>query len=150
MTSRISSGSIRGERGRADEVGEHHRDLTALGGSVGCRKIVGGRCFRARVSAQGGDGVEQLTAVPDNIDTKILQILRRQARQDRVVDLVLAECGLIPLETKAPQSSRKVHCGAIALLQPMILQPKRRVQSVSATLRLMNCGFESCFAVLLC
>src|SRR5437660_12480722 len=65
-----------------------------LGGYVGCRKGIERRCFRARVSAQGGDGVEQLAAVPDNTYAKILQVLRCQVRQDRVIDRVLAECAL--------------------------------------------------------
>src|SRR5262249_47570881 len=105
MTSRRSSGSMSvaggasgggasavgsarraaiGERGRADEVGEHHCDLAALDGGL------------------GGDGVEQLTAVPDNTYAKILQVLRRQTRQDGVVDGVLAECRLVLFEAKAP------------------------------------------------
>jgi hypothetical protein len=39
----------------------------------------------------------------------ILQILRRQVRQDRLIDLVLAECRLILFEAKAPQPSFDVH-----------------------------------------
>jgi hypothetical protein len=77
-----------------------------------CAIIPGWRCFRARVSALSGDGVEQLTAVPDNNYAKILQVLRRQARQDRVVDLVLAECRLVPFEAKAPQPTPEIHDGA--------------------------------------
>jgi hypothetical protein len=41
--------------------------------------------------AQAIDGVEQLTAMSDKCATKVLQI-RHQARQDRVVDLILSEC----------------------------------------------------------
>ena len=48
----------------------------------------------------------------DKSDTKILQILGRQARQDRVVDLILAECRLILFEAKAPQPTSDVHGGA--------------------------------------
>ena len=48
----------------------------------------------------------------DKSDTKILQVLGRQARQDRVVDLILAECGLILFEAKPPQPTSDVHDGA--------------------------------------
>ena len=105
-----------GKRRRTDQVREHHRDLAALGGVlggyVGCRKGIGRWCFRARVSAQGGDGVEQLAAVPDNSYAKVLQVLRCQVRQDRVIDGVLAECSLILSEAKAPQPTSEVHGGA--------------------------------------
>src|SRR4030095_14687226 len=65
------------------------------------------------VSAQGGDGIEQLAAVPDNIYAKILQVLRCQVRQERVIDAVLAECSLILSEAKAPQPISEVHGGAL-------------------------------------
>jgi hypothetical protein len=71
----------------------------------GFRSSVGQWRGCARFRAQGGDGVEQLTAMPDKSDTKVLQVLCRQTRQDRVVDLILAECYLILLEAKPPQSS---------------------------------------------
>ena len=48
----------------------------------------------------------------DKSDTKILQVLRRQTRQDRVVDLILAECCLILFEAKPPQPISDVHGGA--------------------------------------
>src|ERR1700758_83661 len=63
---------------------------------------VGWRHWCGRFGAQGSDGVEQLTAIPDKSDTKVLQVLSRQTRQDRVVDLILAECRLILIEAKAP------------------------------------------------
>jgi hypothetical protein len=50
--------------------------------------------------------------MPDNSDTKVLQVLRRQVRQDRIVDLILAECRLILLEAKLPQPTSEVHDGA--------------------------------------
>ena len=52
--------------------------------------------------------------MPDKTYAKILQVLRRQARQDRVIDRVLAECSLILSETKAPQPTSEVH-DALAL-----------------------------------
>ena len=50
--------------------------------------------------------------MPDKSDTKVLQVLRRQTRQDRVVDLILAECRLILFEAKPPQPTSDVHGGA--------------------------------------
>ena len=78
--------------------------------SVGCR-----RCDVV-VSAQGGDGVKQLTPVADDTDAQILQVLRRQVRQDRLIDLVLAESGLVPFEAKAPQLTVDVQFSTLGLL----------------------------------
>ena len=50
--------------------------------------------------------------MPDNSDTKVLQVLGGQARQDRVVDLILAECRLVSFEAKPPQPTSDVHGGA--------------------------------------
>ena len=50
--------------------------------------------------------------MPDNADTKILQVLCRQTRQDRVVDLILAEGCLILFEAKPPQPTSDVHGAA--------------------------------------
>jgi hypothetical protein len=50
--------------------------------------------------------------MPDNSDTKVLQVLRGQARQDRVVDLILAECRLVSFEAEPPQPTSDVHDGA--------------------------------------
>ena len=41
--------------------------------------------------------------MPDDTDAKILQVLRRKVRQDRLVNLVLAEYRLILFEAEAPQ-----------------------------------------------
>ena len=72
------------------------------------------RRLRARIGTQRGDGVEELAAMPDDADAKILQVFRRQARQDRLVNLVLAERSLILSEAKAPQPDHDVHDGARA------------------------------------
>lgn len=80
---------------RAHEIAEHHGDLAPFGG-VFARPVDRGKHLgrgrpRIRISAQGGDGVQQLTTVPNESDTEIFQVLRRQPRQDRVIDRVLAE-----------------------------------------------------------
>ena len=103
---RRSSGSIRVESA-VDPTRSANITVTCRRSAVSLAVMsVAGRAsggFRARVGAQGGDGVEQLAAVPDNIYAKILQVLRCQVRQDRVIDRVLAECNLILSEAKAPQ-----------------------------------------------
>ena len=50
--------------------------------------------------------------MPNGRDAKLLQVLRRQAREDRLVDLVLAECRLVLPEAQAPQPDHDVHDGA--------------------------------------
>jgi len=55
---------------------------------------------------------QQLTAMPQRRDAKLLQVIRRQARQDRLVNLVLAECRLVSFETEAPQPASEVHARA--------------------------------------
>ena len=54
------------------------------------------------------------TAMPECRDAKLLQVFRRQVRQDRLVNLVLAERSLILSEAKAPQPDHDVHDGARA------------------------------------
>lgn len=51
----------------------------------------------------------------ESLDAKLLKVLRRQARQNLLVDFVLAERGLIPFETKAPQPFSDVHGSAACL-----------------------------------
>ena len=48
----------------------------------------------------------------DDRDAKVFQVLRRQVRKNRLVYLVLAECGLILSEAQAPQPDHDVHRGA--------------------------------------
>lgn len=51
--------------------------------------------------------------MPDDADAQILQVFRRQVRQDRFVNLVTAERSLILSEAKAPQPNHDVHDGAL-------------------------------------
>jgi len=55
------------------------------------------------VGAKSGDGVEQSPSMPDQGDTKILQILWRQAVQHSFVDLVFAERLLVLLEPETAE-----------------------------------------------
>ena len=45
-------------------------------------------------------------------DAKLLQVLGRQVREDRLVNVVIAECRLILPEAQAPQPDHNVHDGA--------------------------------------
>ena len=45
----------------------------------------------------------------DRADAQLLQVLSRQARQDRIVDLILSERGLVSFEAKTPQPIFDVH-----------------------------------------
>jgi hypothetical protein len=47
--------------------------------------------------------------MPNCYDAKLLQGLVRQARENRLVYLVLAECRLILFEAKPPQPTSDVH-----------------------------------------
>ena len=70
-----------------------------------------------------------LTAVPERRDAKLLQVLGRQARKDRLVYLVLAECRLVLPEAQAPQPDHNVHEGAQTQGCPhIIVPPRERVQ----------------------
>ena len=68
--------------------------------------------MHARVVTQSSDSIEQLQPVPDCCDAKLLQVLVRQARENRLVYLILAECRLILPEAQAPQPDHNVHDGA--------------------------------------
>ena len=50
--------------------------------------------------------------MPDGRDTKLLQVLSRQIREDGLINVVLAECPLVSFEAKAPQPSAEVHDNA--------------------------------------
>ena len=47
--------------------------------------------------------------MPECRDAKLLQVFRRQVREDRFVNLVLAERSLIFTKAKAPQPHHDVH-----------------------------------------
>src|SRR6476660_4856831 len=75
-------------------------------------RCVNGWRLTARVVTQSGNGVEQLHPVPECCDAKLLQVLFRQARKNRLVYLILAECRLVLREAQAPQPDHDVHDGA--------------------------------------
>ena len=101
----------RRQRGRADQIAEHHRQLPAFG--IGRSRCISGAAAVTAVGrrrgAERGDGVEQLAAMPDRGNAKILEILRRQLRQHLPVDLVVAERRRIALKAQTLQPRRYVH-----------------------------------------
>ena len=50
--------------------------------------------------------------MPECGDAKLLEVLRRQVRQDPLADFVLTKRGLILPKAKAPQPQHNVHDGA--------------------------------------
>jgi len=67
--------------------------------------------------------------MPDDTDAQILQVLSRQARKNRFVNLVLAERCLILPKAKASQPNDDVHDGAPnSGLPHIIVQPGESVQ----------------------
>ena len=55
-----------------------------------------------------GDGFQEYPAMTDEADAQILQVLRRQTRQDLPVDRIVAECHLVLFEAQAPQPTVNV------------------------------------------
>ena len=80
-----------GERRRADQVREHHRDLATFGGVLGLRLRCRGRFGCCRGSAgKLTDGREQFSPMPER-DAEILQILIGQMWEYRDINLVLGK-----------------------------------------------------------
>ena len=80
------------------------------------------------------------TPVPECCDAKLLQVLVRQARQNRLVYLVLAEYRLVLSEAQAPQPDHNVHGdantmggGTIMVPQQAGVQASERVRAMAST-----------------
>ena len=98
----------RGQRGRADQIAEHHRQLPAFGlfcGSDWRRR----RCGSWLTIAERRDGVDQTPAVADRRDAELAQILGRQPPQNLPVDIVVAERGRILVEPEIAQPLGHIH-----------------------------------------
>ena len=90
--------------GRADQIAEHDRQLSALGD--GCR-----RCsfFWSRgVILHCHDRREQFAAARKHY-AEILQILCRQPGERFLIDIILAEGGFVSFKAKPAQPDRYVH-----------------------------------------
>jgi hypothetical protein len=66
--------------------------------------------------------------MPQCGDAKFFQVLSREARQDPLANLILAECRLIPSEAQALQPDHNVHNGAHSALPNIIGRSGESVQ----------------------
>ena len=99
----------RRQRGRADEIAEHHRELPALGGVRGCLKGYGGRrLHRSFRRTQTCDRLEKALAMPEG-HAEFFEVAFRQFTQNLGVDVILAKQGLVLAETEAAQPIPDVH-----------------------------------------
>ena len=78
---------------RSDKIHEHDCELTTLG-----RRR---RWARRQVCRKKADRFEHLSPVTDGLDTDLLEIVDRQARQDIKVDAVVPERLLVGLQAEA-------------------------------------------------
>src|SRR5262244_3659984 len=60
----------------------------------------------------------------DRTNAQLLQVFRRQPRQDRIVDLILSECRLVSFEVKTPQPTLDVY----EALHLLLLRHRRHSQ----------------------
>ena len=103
-----------GERRRADQVREHHRDLAALGGVLEADAVDCRRCRRvarlafasARSAAMASSSLRRCPRAPTPSSFRSSAV---RLGRTVLVNLVLAECRLIPFEAKAPQPNPDVH-----------------------------------------
>ena len=109
--SRRSSGiESRRERGRADKVAEHDRELAPFGG-VARQRVDGGGglCVgSARRIAERGNRLHQPLSVSER-HSELLEVAFAQLRQHLAVDLVRAEHRLVLSEAEAPQPAADIH-----------------------------------------
>ena len=102
------------ERGRANEVAEHDRELTALGGVPCTLRLCGRRqfCDRDRCGGRAGqlaDRCQQFPPMADDYDAKLSQIFRGQVRKNRFVDFIIAKRLRVLLQTDRAKPTIDVH-----------------------------------------
>jgi hypothetical protein len=82
----------RRQRGRADQIAKHHRQLAPFG--IGWRRCIA-RCRRQRGNghrgAERGNRIEQPAAVAKRADAQLLQVFGRQSTQDFAIDIIITE-----------------------------------------------------------
>jgi hypothetical protein len=113
----------RRQRGRPDQVAEHHRQLPPLGlgrRRCGWRRHLGrlfGEGRRQSAFAQRCDRLQQLQARTER-QAEPLQMGLGQLRQHLGVDLVLTERRLIPLQPQIAKPRRDIHA-ALPVAEPV-------------------------------
>jgi hypothetical protein len=70
-------------------------------------RAVSGGSLAAHIGPQSGDSFEKHPAVINRANADFLLVLRREAREDPLVDLVVAEAHLVLLKAKAPLRSNR-------------------------------------------
>ena len=102
----------RGKRGRADEIDNHHSEMTALGGGRFCdpcrRRPRERRCPEACARQLFNRG-QQPAAMPHRDYAKLLEVFRRQLSKNLQVDGILAKCSLVMTETEPAEPIANLH-----------------------------------------
>ena len=91
------------------------RSARSSGGALGALDVVAASTEGALPLAslrRAAMASSSFTPVPECCDAKLLEVLVRQARENRLVYLILAECRLVLPEAQAPQPDHNVHDGA--------------------------------------
>ena len=100
----------RRQRGRADKVAEHYRQLAALGCILGLRLRDGGLLSLDQRVTEFPDGAPHLQAVPKR-NAEVLEVLIGQLRQNISVDFIAAKRSFVLSEFEAAQPSPDIHAG---------------------------------------
>jgi hypothetical protein len=75
-----------------------------------------------------GDRGQQPPPMPKSRDAQLLQVLRRQGRQNLAVDLIVAKGSLVLPEAEALQPSRDIHARSPEGRGAMMIRPNWLVQ----------------------
>src|SRR6185312_6584548 len=100
----------RRERGRPHKVTEHDRQLPSFRGASCADRFAALGWVRTAFIAQSSDGAEQFTAMADQADTDVPEIVGGQLRQNRDVYLIVTKCLFVALqlETLEPRTNVQV------------------------------------------
>jgi hypothetical protein len=98
--------------------------------------------FRSR-RPQRSDCIEELHAVPERGNPKLLQVLVCQARENPFVYVIIAEDRLILPVAKAPQPDHNVHRARPHSVMRQIILEGYRTHRTCATRKLRRSGFVS-------
>ena len=111
-----------GQRRRADQVGEHHRDLAALGSIVRLR--FNQRRLRRHRNGTGKlrNRFQQLLAMAERRDANVLEIVVGQPAQHLAVDIVGAEHLGILVETDPSEPTVDVQVQSPRLLSAAVFE----------------------------
>jgi hypothetical protein len=98
----------RRQRGRTDQINEHHGQLAPLGLGGGGRPYRRRRS-RQRTLVESGNRGQQPPPIAERSDADFLQVVRRQPGQHVPIDRVFAEGRRVLLEAQPPQPVGNVH-----------------------------------------